>query len=69
MRDIVKHFGGIKAVEGILREHGVTPPQELSATRRFSMACPALPTCGLAVAESERAMPEILDQFEAELGL
>ena len=58
---------GIKAVEGILREHGVAPPQELSATRRFSMACPALPTCGLAVAESERAMPEILDRFEAEL--
>jgi sulfite reductase beta subunit-like hemoprotein len=58
---------GIKAVEAILREHGVTPAQELSAARRFSMACPALPTCGLAVAESERAMPEILDRFEAEL--
>src|SRR4029453_19296025 len=29
--------------------------------------CPALPTCGLAVAESERAIPAILDQFEAEL--
>jgi len=57
----------VKATETILREHGVTPPQELSAARRFSMACPALPTCGLAVAESERAMPEILDQFEAEL--
>ncbi len=58
---------GVKAVEAILREHGVTPPQELSATRRFSMACPALPTCGLAVAESERAMPAVLDQFEGEL--
>jgi sulfite reductase beta subunit-like hemoprotein len=57
----------VKAAESILRDHGVTPPQELSATRRFSMACPALPTCGLAVAESERAMPEILDQVEAEL--
>jgi sulfite reductase beta subunit-like hemoprotein len=54
-------------VEVILREHGVTPPQELSAARRFSMACPALPTCGLAVAESERAMPDVLDRFEAEL--
>jgi Sulfite reductase, beta subunit (hemoprotein) len=31
------------------------------------MACPALPTCGLAVAESERAIPALLDQFEAEL--
>ena len=41
--------------------------RRLSAARRFSMACPALPTCGLAVAESERAIPGILDQFEAEL--
>ena len=52
---------------GILQAHGVTLPLELSAVRRFSMACPALPTCGLAVAESERAIPGILDQFEAEL--
>jgi sulfite reductase beta subunit-like hemoprotein len=57
----------VKAVESLLREYGVTPPQELSAARRFSLACPALPTCGLAVAESERAMPDVLDQFEAEL--
>jgi len=36
------------------------------------MACPALPTCGLALAESERALPEILSRIEAllaELGL
>ena len=59
--------GGRERSRRILREHGVTPPQELSAARRFSMACPALPTCGLAVAESERAIPGILDQFEAEL--
>ncbi len=58
---------GVKAVETILAAHGVTPADALSASRRFSMACPALPTCGLAVAESERAMPAVLDQFEAEL--
>ena len=58
---------GIETVERILRAHGVTLPTRLSAARRFSMACPALPTCGLAVAESERAIPAILDQFEAEL--
>jgi sulfite reductase (ferredoxin) len=58
---------GVKAVEAILREHGVTPAQELSAARRYSMACPALPTCGLAVAESERAIPEVLDRLESEL--
>jgi sulfite reductase beta subunit-like hemoprotein len=45
----------------------VTPAGELAAARRYSMACPALPTCGLAVAESERALPALLDQFEEEL--
>jgi sulfite reductase (ferredoxin) len=54
-------------VEDLLRRHGVVPAHEMSAARRFSMACPALPTCGLAVAESERAIPGLLAQFEAEL--
>jgi sulfite reductase (ferredoxin) len=58
---------GIETVEQILRAQGVVLPTDLSAVRRFSMACPALPTCGLAVAESERAIPGLLDQFEAEL--
>ena len=31
------------------------------------MACPALPTCGLAVTEAERALPGLLDQLEVEL--
>jgi sulfite reductase beta subunit-like hemoprotein len=57
----------LDTVERILQSHGVTLPNKLSAARRFSMACPALPTCGLALAESERAMPEILARFEAEL--
>jgi len=58
------------AVDGIERtliEHGVTPVTQLSAARRYSMACPALPTCGLAMSESERLMPTVVDAFEAEL--
>ena len=58
---------GVEIVERTLRDHGVLPPLELAAIRRYSMACPALPTCGLAVAESERAIPAILDDFEAEI--
>jgi len=58
---------GIETVERILQAHGVTLPTRLSAARRYSMACPALPTCGLAVAESERAIPDILDKLEPEL--
>jgi sulfite reductase beta subunit-like hemoprotein len=57
----------LETVERILQAHGVSLPTQLSAARRYSMACPALPTCGLAVAESERAIPGVLDQFEAEL--
>ena len=41
-------------------------------TRLASMACPALPTCGLALAESERILPDMLtclEQLLAETGL
>src|SRR5262249_19248392 len=43
-----------------------------SRTRLASMACPALPTCGLALAESERALPDLLTGLEGllkDLGL
>lgn len=36
----------------------------LSRLRRYAMACPALPTCGLAVAESERFLPQVIDALE-----
>jgi len=54
-------------LEEILVRHGVKLSHEISAVRRWSMACPAMPTCGLAVTESERALPGIIDQFETEL--
>jgi sulfite reductase (ferredoxin) len=51
----------------LLREYGIPAAEDLTLVRRYSMACPAWPTCGLAVTESERALPGILDQMEAEL--
>jgi sulfite reductase (ferredoxin) len=51
----------------ILRRHGVPLSEDYSAVRRWSMACPALPTCGLAVAESERVLPTLIDELEGEL--
>ena len=51
----------------VLRRHHVTLTEDYTTVRRWAMACPALPTCGLAVAESERVMPEIIDQLEVEL--
>ena len=54
-------------VERILADHGVLREGALSAARRWSMACPALPTCGLALAEAERALPDVVTQLEREL--
>lgn len=54
-------------LEGMLSHHGVPTSGSISTVRRWSMACVAWPTCGLAVAESERALPAIVDQIEAEL--
>ena len=47
-----------------LREHGIEPDADLSALRRNSMACVALPTCALAMAESERYLPSLVGKLE-----
>ena len=54
-------------IEALLREHGIQQVEAVSTVRRWSMACPALPTCGLAVTESERVMPSLMDQLETAL--
>jgi sulfite reductase (ferredoxin) len=51
----------------LLHEHGVKTSEEISTLRRWSMACVALPTCGLAVAESERVLPGLIDELEPEV--
>jgi sulfite reductase (NADPH) hemoprotein beta-component len=60
------------AITKILAEHGVTVESQGTVIARASIACPALPTCGLALSESERAIPEVLKRIEqllAETGL
>lgn len=54
-------------VERILRENAILTADDVSQVRRHAMACPALPTCGLAITESERVMPALVDEFEAEV--
>ncbi len=54
-------------VDRLLADHGVAPIERISLVQQFSMACPAIPTCGLAISESERALPEIIDALEADL--
>jgi sulfite reductase (ferredoxin) len=55
------------SVERLLAGHGLVPLHQISGPRRWSMACPALPTCGLALAESERVLPALMDRLDAEL--
>jgi sulfite reductase (ferredoxin) len=42
-----------------LQAAGVKDASEVDALERLSMACPALPLCGLAITEAERGLPEI----------
>jgi sulfite reductase (NADPH) hemoprotein beta-component len=52
-------------IERLLTEYGLDIP--LSGLRANAMACVALPTCGLALAESERYLPDLVTVLEAEL--
>jgi len=54
-------------IDAMLAGHGISTSNPYSATRKASMACPALPTCGLALAESERYLPDLLTQLETVL--
>ncbi|MFO0211497.1 MAG: sulfite reductase, ferredoxin dependent, partial [Pseudanabaena sp.] len=47
-------------IQKILDRCGILAPDQIDTLVRYSMACPAFPTCGLAIAESERALPDIL---------
>src|SRR5262249_51342908 len=55
------------AIERLLQEHGIARPDQVSSVQKYSMACPAIPTCGLAISESERLLPTIIDRLETEL--
>ena len=52
------------AINAIFAEHGVKTENQASLLHGNSMACPALPTCGLALAESERMLPGLVDRIE-----
>lgn len=51
-------------ISELIEQYGLTDGQQHSALRRSSMACVALPTCGLAMAEAERYLPKLIDKIE-----
>ncbi|MDJ0758739.1 MAG: NADPH-dependent assimilatory sulfite reductase hemoprotein subunit [Woeseiaceae bacterium] len=55
------------SIEALLEQHGIENSNQASTLRRHSMACVAFPTCGLAMAESERYLPSLVDKLEAML--
>ncbi len=52
-------------VDRVLSEHGVPTLASLSRVRRKAFACPAKPTCGLAMTDAENILPEYVEAIEA----
>ena len=53
----------LQRVQDLLDEYNVPTVDQLSSAVRYSMACPAMPTCGMAVAESERVAPTVIREI------
>jgi len=51
-------------IEKLLEEYGIKDSHLKSALRLNSLACVALPTCGLSLAEAERYLPDLLTELE-----
>jgi sulfite reductase (NADPH) hemoprotein beta-component len=54
-------------IEELLRKYKLDGANNASALRLYSMSCVALPTCGLALAESERYLPDLVTELESEI--
>ena len=52
------------AIDALLEAHGLVNERRSTALRAHALACVAFPTCGLAMAESERYMPSLLDKLD-----
>lgn len=51
------------AIQGMIDDHALKTDAGIPMLQRLSLACVALPTCGLALAESERYMPSLLEEL------
>lgn len=53
-----------KKINELIEQYGLTDGKHYTALRRSSIACVALPTCGLAMAEAERYLPKLIDKID-----
>ncbi|HJQ17630.1 MAG TPA: assimilatory sulfite reductase (NADPH) hemoprotein subunit [Allosphingosinicella sp.] len=56
---------GRAGIDALLAEHGLADSNAQSALRLNSIACVAMPTCGLAMAEAERYLPDLITRIDA----
>ena len=56
--------GERRRIEALVIKHGLDGYRRGSALRRLALACVALPTCGLAMAEAERYLPDFVGKLE-----
>ena len=54
----------VQAIKDLLKKNSIDTNEKYSNLRLASMACPALPTCSLAVAEAERFLPSLIDELD-----
>jgi sulfite reductase (NADPH) hemoprotein beta-component len=52
-------------LEALAAEYGIAADANWTPFRRQAMACVGLPTCALAMAESERALPDFVQRIES----
>jgi len=57
----------VPVINALAAEHGLDSYKQLSKIRLHSIACVALPTCGQAMAEAERYLPDLIDKIEKQL--
>ena len=55
------------AIEAVLHDHEVRLAADLLPTERWALACPALPSCGLALTEAERVRDDVIASVEVRL--
>src|SRR5512132_1536917 len=55
------------SIERELRNYGITLASDITPVRRWALACPALPTCGLALTEAERVQQPLVANIEGVL--
>jgi sulfite reductase (ferredoxin) len=54
-------------ITAVLKAHGVRLAEQLLPVERWALACPALPSCGLALTEAERVQADIVGAIAARL--